>query len=196
MLTINPKRPLALELTFITADRFKVNGVGEGQLFVPFETGQYSFTIIPEEESRLRKKTFALTLIPKDLVIRKLQKNVKVEEDEDDSSLLNLSCYFPSRERSEQILNTMMQAYQAHLYADHDRQSRIQITYLRKKQEEAMHELAMLLSEQAENASQEIAESGFADIEKELEALYKARVDLENKKTNIKVRETTMGRDT
>jgi len=169
--------PISLTLFFESEEIYHVIGpqrqkLGTGRLDTPFSTEKYSFTLSRVQDSSLTSETFFLTLSPLRNIAKALSKNIDIETDKDDPSLLILKYHHRNRHQASTILNQLMDTYQEYLKEEHHRISSEQIAYLHKREKEMANNLTEMIEEYANKIASEVSNVGYADSASAMEFLH------------------------
>lgn len=161
-------------ITFENSCCFKVESekgffLGKGELGDPFRTGRSGFTL---QGARMEEgDEFIATLFPMPEVAKSIAANLVIRVDNDDKSLLNLQFRHRDRQFASEFLNLLMDTYQNHLENQHEQLSTAQVNYLEKRQSAVGKDLERLMEEYVQNASADMALSGFTSLQQEMEFL-------------------------
>lgn len=160
------------EYTAYTADK---KSLGTGSLGQPFKGGDFQFTLerCPRNES-LSRKHFIVSLAPLRSVVKALSGTIKIDEDEDDKNLLNVSLKHPDRHLAARVVNTVMDEYKKYLEEENTLATRTQLEYLKRRKEEMKGLVQQLMEDHAKACSQDICNTGFIDSAKQLEFLTRS----------------------
>lgn len=162
------------DYTLYTADGERI---GEGQVGIPFVWEQYALTIERQPSITLTGKTYDIYLAPLYAVADNLLKNIKVESDREDHTLLNIKCGHCDRHQAAAIANALMDLYQEHTRSEQVRIAHEQIAYLQTRQDRMGHKLKDILDNHAEGLTTDLSSSGFASSEKAMEFIAATQLD-------------------
>ncbi len=172
------ERTISLTLDFTSSDTFLVKSsfgtVGEGQVGVPFRTDHFSFTVMGAPQPDVKRYT--ASIMPLSRVVSALENGVTIELDEDDTTLVVLEYSHPNRSYAVDVLNAIMESYQNYLEREQARFADIQLSYLKRRQEEMFDSQTVVMQKHAAMLSQDLSTSGFVNFEKEMEFLFKNRL--------------------
>lgn len=149
--------------------------LGTGQLDKPFQFHTNEFTLTCQGNLNHVRQTYYLDLWPKQLLMKHIKKNLRVENDHLDKNLLLIDYKDQDRQFASKFVNGLMSNYQGFLKEDLDLQAATQVAYLQEKQDEAEGRLQKLMQKHAKTLSEDLSNNGFADSKKEMEFLAKSQ---------------------
>jgi len=159
--------------------------IGQGVLGQPFITKDFIITLAPVTEQSLQNREYNISLLPMGTVARQLVNQFQIEPDRSDKSLLKISYRNPDRHRVAETITHLMDVYEDHLKAEHERICCVQIDYLTQRQQEMGAQLTTAMKKHAEELSTDLTSTGFADSEKAIEFLASYQKELKGKLLNI-----------
>lgn len=178
--------PLGFEIRFTHEELYELYDenfalIGKGQLHTPYNGEGYRFTLKKAAASSLKGKRFSLALLPMHLIAQSVAARLNIEQNSEDACLLDLSYLDGDRLQCAKMLNAIMESYQTYLQEESQRKADIQLSYLKKRQEEGARELETRMRAHAASLSQEIDSYGFTDSEKEMTFLAHGQKELKEK---------------
>lgn len=183
------KRVFILE--FQSPDHFTVKSeegseLGNGKLNAPFQYQDSQFTVInPQETAIAPEELYMVVIEPMANMVNLLIKDLVINVDKDDKSLLRLQFKNRNRHFAKKVLNTLMDTYQKHLEDDHELFSTIQVNYLEQRQKEAGKSLETLMENYVKNVSDDMSQSGFTSLQREMDFLAANLASNQQKLTEI-----------
>lgn len=146
--------------------------IHEGRLNEPFQYKDAQFTVSnPHDKPFASDERFIVVIEPMANMVNLLIKDLTINVDREDKSLLRLQFKNRDRHHAKRILNTLMDTYQTHLEDDHELSSSTQVNYLEKRQKEAGTALEILMDNYVKNVSADMANSGFTSLQQEMDFL-------------------------
>lgn len=146
--------------------------IGDGALNVPFQYKDSKFTVSNPSKAALElDERFVVVIEPMANMVNLLIKDLAINVDREDKSLLRLQFKNRNRHLAKRILNTLMDTYQKHLEDDHELSSSTQVNYLVKRQKEAGTSLETLMENYVKNVSDDMSKSGFTSLQREMDFL-------------------------
>lgn len=173
--------------TFILFDKF-------GKEYATVKVGKEAsiddvkFTVQKTNKSPVDTKGSYIVIIqPLRDVTKNFNNLLVVDVDREDKTLLKLQFRHRDRHFAVKFLNTLMEAYQNYLEEDHEKSAKVQLSYLEKRQKQVSEELKELMEAHVENISQDMSETGFTSLQKELEFLAQHLAQNQQKLTELKL---------
>ena len=146
--------------------------IGNGALNVPFQHKDSTFTVSnPKSMSIEPEDRFVVVIEPMAGMVNLLIKDLAIQVDREDKSLLRLQFKSRNRHMGKRVLNTLMATYQKHLEEDHELSSSTQVNYLERRQKEAGASLESLMENYVKNVSDDMSKSGFTSLQTEMDFL-------------------------
>ncbi len=156
---------------FTVADRNN-NLLGEGSIGSPFGSTQVSFTITSDESFNPSEEAlYAVVVQPMSEMAAILGNQLQIDPDKEDKTLLKLQFRHRNRKLASAFLNRLMENYQAFLEGQHELTSDTQLHYLKRRQIEVGNDLQKLMENHVQKVSEDMAQSGFTSLQKEMEFL-------------------------
>ena len=164
--------PASYTLNFTDSSVFEIkntNGesIGVGELDKPFVSRHLQFILTGKAAS----KKYNLSFTPMQKIVRQMVNEIAVEPGKLDPSLITLSWRHRDRHLAANFLNQLMLSYKDWLENEHNAFSTKQITYLKKRQQEAGENLEQIMGNYAETLSREVSTIGFPNTEKAIDFL-------------------------
>lgn len=180
-----------LVLTFTGPETFKIHTeegkeLGRGTLGQPALFGEVKFAVEnPKGLSIAKNDQYLIVIEPLNDLATKIGKDLVINLDKDDKSLLQLQYKHRDRHLGKAILNALMRAYQQYLEDDHDLSSDIQVAYLERRQKDAGDALQSLMDNYVKNVAEDMTQSGFTSLQQEMDFLAQHLADNQQKLTEI-----------
>lgn len=146
--------------------------LGKGETGKPVTAPEGTFTLhtsasfIPDTEAK-----YVVVLFPMMEVADALGNLLQIDLDKEDKTLLKLQFRHRNRHLAAEFLNSIMKFYQKHLEGEHELTSNTQLQYLRRRQSEVGAELQTLMENHVQKVSEDMSQSGFTSLQKEMEFL-------------------------
>lgn len=180
------KIKMSSEDSFVVSD-LNDNELGVGSLYKPFEVDNYSFTLGKNLSDSIANQEFLLNLMPLSYQAKQLAKQLTVEEDSTDESLVLLTFKHYDREEAIAFLNDLMEAYQSYQREEQQRIADEQLSYLNSRQERIEDELRIMMEKHAQTLSSNMSNMDLLIQNQENYAQKLLNINLElSRLTNVK----------
>jgi tyrosine-protein kinase Etk/Wzc len=156
--------------------------LGEGFFDLPFETEDFSFTVVKSEDnfSKIADK-FSLVLRPWRDVADGLKVGLGVANSRKVQSMITVSYSSRDRHLAAEIVNGVMWSYQQYLSQEAYKTTTEQIGYLKDRQTETTDRLETLITNYAGTAGEGSQASNFMNVDSQIDFLAEAQTKLEEK---------------
>lgn len=161
--------------------------IGEGHLGVPFEFDNLSFIIVKNDNDPLVPQTYSLTINSLVETAKSMDKILKIETPKVDKSFLQdkslLIVKYNHRDRliASQIVNAVMDSYQAYAQNYHIKMANKQLDYLSTRRDQLSGNLTGLMQKHANFLANDLYGSGFIESNKEMDFLAKSQHEYKRK---------------
>lgn len=146
---------------------------------IHFEVHQQNKNPLPLNE------TYIVVLSPMSEVTAGLGGNLVIDVDRENKSLLRLQFKDRDRHFGANFVNALMDAYQYYLVDEHELTSNVQVDYLTKRQKEVGDQLEKLMEDYVQNASDDMSQSGFTSLQREMDFLATNLANNQQKLTEL-----------
>ncbi len=130
---------------------------------------------------------YELTLLPLSLVAKELSKSLIVKSGQEDDSAIHLQLKMHDRHLCAVILNALMDAYRLNALKENEALAKLQMTYLKKRQNELLKGQQELLDAQAYSISEEMEGPGFVNAQTQLQWLLTQYVEIKERLSQLKL---------
>lgn len=161
--------------------------LGTGIFGKPFSNELFSITLLNLAHTSLKGVEYHLTLLPLGKLAENVLKDMKIENDKIDKSLIKIALKHPDRHQAAAALEKLMATYQEHLHNDHQRTSDLQVDYLVQRQKEMASQLAEVMHKHADTLSSDLSNTGFATSGKAMEFLAQNQQSLKQKLLSLEL---------
>ncbi len=169
--------PVGLELTLVDDDHFRLRdrfgelaGVGAFGKPIRLKNG-IEFTVVRHLEIPLADQPYDIAILPLTHTAKTIARQIFVEIDKKDRTLLLLDYANIDRHQAAYTLNALMDLYQEYLKSENQRVMDEQINYLQVRQEELSDSLKEMMQEYAQKLSYDFANMGAINLEQAVEFL-------------------------
>lgn len=168
--------PLHFTVEFLSDDSFRIigqkkNEIGTGILGKTFVSPNFKLTLVANGNQLLSGQKYNLKLMPLAPLSLKLSKQVRLETDKEDLSLIRLWYGHRNRHTAVDVVHTLMQIFQGYLKEEQKRVSSEQLNYLYQRQEEMDNKLREMMEAYAEALTSDMSSIGFIDTERAIQFL-------------------------
>jgi hypothetical protein len=165
-------KPLSYRLRFEDPGHFTIfdgdQPLISSSLGADVELSDCAFSIV-KTPCALKIGTFyELRLDPWIVVAQSLRKELRIQSNKNNKSILELSLLHRNRHLAMRLLNELMAQYQQYLKLDHDETALGQLAYLNQKQEQIYDKMSQLFQEHASYLKQSLETKGIAGLKDEL----------------------------
>jgi len=176
------EKALVYQLTFLDDTHFTLvnnDKSSQGEMGRSLADAEVQFTINAFQVEQ--GKTYQITFRPLTPVVEGFMKQLKVEVDKKDKTLVKLKWNHTDRFLAPRILNEVMTSYQNFLSGESERLSTSQIDYLEKREGESYQKLELVMKEHADVITHDLANIGFYDAEKALHFYAQTQEQMQGK---------------
>lgn len=166
----NAEVPRKLKLRFLTEDSYQVypvpDGTNEiGTIGQPFVVPYGTFTIVRNNQHPISREDFLLELMPFEKVVENLSRNLDIEMDRDDKTLLKLKYLNENRYLAAKVLNSVMLQHQVRLRKDQHNILDEQLNYLETRQDLMQNKLKEMMNDHAAKLAIDLTQTGFPNTD-------------------------------
>lgn len=160
--------------------------LGVGELGQPVHLDKTQFTVMETPLTKIQpKELFVVVIFPMKEISELYGGHLLIDVDREDKTLLKLQFKHRNRKFAADFLNTLMETYQKYLEAEHDLTSNSQVNYLERRQNEIGANLEKLMEEHLLKVSEDMSQSGFTSLEREMDFLAAHLANNQQKLTEI-----------
>ena len=181
-LTYSGELPLSFKLEMEKGGIFKLYDttepgelIGKGEINKPFYYKDLSFTLALTDPNTLTSETFVLAVNPLVKTTKNLEKALTIEPSKLDKSLLKIQFLHRNRHLASDIVNDVMENYQAYSQKYHTQVATKQLDYLSQRRDQLSNNLVNLMERHADFLANDLYSSGFIESNKEMDFLAKSQ---------------------
>lgn len=116
-----------------------------------------------------------------------LCKKIKIKNDKDNKSIINISIANRDRHLAAQIINELMDQYQSYLKRDFESVAKDQLAYLEGKQEQIFDKMERLFDQHTAYLANNLEENGYIGLDQESQSLLVPHQQMHNKILSLDV---------
>lgn len=163
-------------VSFLDEEHFEIKSeegeaLPSGMIGKPYRDKNVSFSINNPLQIPVAKADYVIVVEPLSDMVGLMNKDLVINTERDDKSLLKLQYKNRDRNFAKVFLNTLMDTYQNHLEDDHEISSSTQVKYLERRQKDAGEVLETLMDNYVKNVSNDMSKSGFTSLQQEMDFL-------------------------
>lgn len=141
----------------------------KGRIKEPLVGDQFQLTVDHFPSSIPLLKELTLIVHPLLTTTHQLRQKISIKSTREDKDLLRIQCEDPQRQRSAEIVNTLMEMYERYLIEENKMIIGAQLSYLRQRQDELGAKLDQDIQEHAQALKANLQSEGFLGIKDELQ---------------------------
>lgn len=147
------------------------NLLGEAKLGEPLSFPSGCLTLISCPNNVKTGTLYPISVHPLNELIKKLKSKLKVSPHKLDKNILELTFFSPDRGAGVLFLNSLMYSYQDYLVSENDETCKIQLQYLKGRQEEVLGYYNEALVDHAGYLQENLEMNGYIGFEQEIATL-------------------------
>ncbi len=155
--------------------------IGQGELGVPFQFKDLSFTLVASEDKPISPQIFNFSVDSLENTAKAMSDILKIESGKADKSLLKIKYSNRNRHVASAVVNAIMDSFQAYSKNYHTKMALQQVDYLSQRRDHLTKNLTDIMHKHAEYLANDLYGSGFIESNKEMDFLARSQHEYKRK---------------